>query len=164
MGPRRLPPLLRRARALGTIACCGVLGGCYVFTASASGALAPGARVRVPLTTEGAAALAPTIGASVTGVEGSLVRTSGDTLVVRADRLLTTADVDVAWTGAELTIPASWHQGVQRRALAKGRTALLLAGGAAVATAVIVVVRRAGDAEGGSPGGDPIRVDRRPRP
>lgn len=145
---------------MAPLATLALLGGCYTFAAAAPGAVPPGARVRVALTEPGAAALAPTVGASVTGVEGSLLRTGGDTLVVRADRLFTTAGVDVQWAGGELNIPGPWRGDVHRRRLAPGRTAALAAAGVALSAGLVAVVRSGGGAKGDAGGGDPIRVFR----
>lgn len=150
----------RRLAPLAPLAGLALLGGCYTFAAAAPGAVPPGARVRVALTEPGASALAPAVGASVTGVEGSLLRTGGDTVVVRADRLFTTAGVDVQWAGGALNIPGPWRRGVDRRRLAAGRTAALVAGGVALSAGLIAIVRSGGGAEGEAGGGDPIRVFR----
>ena len=154
----------RAARRLAPLGLLAALGGCYAYAAAPPGALAPGARVRVALTDEGAAALAPSVGSSVAGLEGDLVRQAGDTLVVRPDRLLTTAGVDVAFTGDALAVPAPWQRAVDRRTLSPGRTTLLVAGGVAAAVGIIALVRALGDA-GGEPGGGggPIVLSRRPR-
>ncbi|MGZ8456889.1 MAG: hypothetical protein ACXWZ4_09855 [Gemmatirosa sp.] len=149
MTPRR-----RRGVAVGALAVHTLLAGCYAHVPAAPGSVAPGARVRVALTDAGAQALASAVGTGVRGVEGRVVRLGGDTLVLSANRLLTTADVDVAWAGADLALPAAWRQGVERRRLSGGRTALLAAGSVALVAAVLALVRRSGDAQGGpGPGG-----------
>jgi hypothetical protein len=137
------------------------LGGCYRYAPVTPAALPTSARVRVGLSAEGASALEPTVGTAVSAVEGALVRQGGDTLVVRADKLLTTAGVDVAWSGGDLRLPAAWRGEVTRRRLSPGRSALLAAGGAAVSVAVIALVRSLGDSQGGpGAGGGPIQVSR----
>jgi len=150
----------RRLAPLAPLAGLALLAGCYTFAAAEPGAVPAGARVRVALTEPGAAALAPAVGASVTGVEGSLLRTGGDTVVVRADRLLTTAGVDVPWAGGALNIPGPWRRGVDRRRLAPGRTAALAAAGVALSAGLVAAVRSGGGAQVGAGGGDPIRVFR----
>jgi hypothetical protein len=155
--PRR-GSLAARLVPLGCLAV--ALGGCYTFAAASPAAVRPGARVRVALTPDGTNALDPVVGSSVSGLEGDVVRGNADTLVVRADKLLTTAGVDVAWTGRDLAIPVAWQRGVDQRRLAPGRTALLGAGGVALSAAVVVLVRRLGDSDGGPGGGDPIQVYR----
>lgn len=142
----------RRARRLAPLAGLLALGGCYTYVATPPGALPAGSRVRIALTEAGSAALQPVVGSSVTGIEGSLERRASDTVVVRPDRLLTTAGVDVAWTGGSLTVPADWQRGIDQRRLAGGRTALLVAGGVAASVGLIALIRGLGDA-GGDPGG-----------
>lgn len=143
------------------LALCLSLGGCYTFAAAAPEALPAGTRVRVSLSEDGASALEPVVGASVSGVEGEVTRVGGDTLLVRADKLLTTPGVDVAWTGRDLALPAAWRRTVGRRRLAVGRTTALAAGGVALSVAVIALVRAIGDRQGDSGiGGDPIQVFR----
>ena len=138
-----------------------LLGGCYTFVSAAPETVPAGARVRVALTEPGAAALASTVGASVRGVEGNLLRAGGDTLVVRADRLLTTAGVDVQWAGGQLNIPGPWRGGLDRRRLATGRTAALVAGGAVVSAGLVALIRGGGGGgQGDGSGGEPIRVYR----
>ena len=142
----------RRARRLAPLACLAALGGCYSYVATPPASLPAGSRVRIALTEAGSAALQPVVGSSVAGIEGSVERRGSDTLVVRADRLLTTAGVDVAWTGGSLTVPADWQRGTDRRRLARGRTSLLVAGGVAASVGLIALIRGLGDA-GGDPGG-----------
>ncbi len=151
-------------RPVAALLCAATFGGCYRYAVAAPGALPSDGHVRVALTDAGVVALAPVVGASVNGLEGSVVRQTGDTLVVRADRLLTTANVDVAWTGGDLALPAAWRESVGRRELAVGRTAAVTAGGIALVGAVIAIVRSVSD-QGGDPGGggDPIGL-RRGRP
>jgi hypothetical protein len=160
-GGRAAPvvPLLRAAASAAALAA--ALGGCYTFAPAAAGAVPSGARVRVALTESGAAALSPTVGSSVTAIEGDLLRVvGGDTVVVRADRLSTTAGVDVQWSGGDLNIPGPWRQGVDRRRLARGRTAGLVAGGVAVSAGLFALIRHNGGGQGGGGGGDPITVYR----
>jgi hypothetical protein len=148
----------RRAAVVGALATHVLLVGCYAHVPAAPASVAPGARVRVALSDEGVRALAPSVGTGVRGVEGQVVRLAGDTLVLSADRLLTTADVDVAWAGSDLALPTAWRQGVERRRLSGRRTALLAAGGAALAVALLALVRRSGDSQGapGPGGGTPF--------
>ncbi|GLC28029.1 hypothetical protein [Roseisolibacter agri] len=145
----------RRAALVGTLAAHTLLVGCYAHVPAAPGSVAPGARVRVGLTDAGVGALASSLGSSVRGLEGQVERVAGDTLVLRPDRLLTTADVDVAWSGDALALPAAWRQGVERRQLAKGRTAVLVGGGVALVVALVAVLRKAGEGAGGPGGGGP---------
>ena len=149
--------LVRLARLAGLV----VLGGCYTFASAAPGEVPPGARVRVALTDSGATALAPVVGSSVTGVEGDFLRAGGDTVVVRADRLLTTAGVDVQWAGRDLNIPGPWRRGVDRRRLDTGRTAAVVAGGVALSAGFIALIRAIdGGGQGDPGGGGPISVFR----
>lgn len=147
---------LARAPLAGLV----LLGGCYTFAPTTPGAVPAGARVRVALSEPGVAALAPTVGAAVTGVEGDLLRAAGDTVVVRADRLLTTAGVDVQWSGGALNIPGPWRRGLDRRRLAAGRTAAIVAGGVVLSAGLVALVRSGGGGQGDGSGGDPIRVYR----
>lgn len=155
----------RLAGAAALAALIGGAGGCYTFApvpTPATAAVPADAYVRVALSDAGASALQPVGGESVRAIEGPLVRQAGDTVVVRADRLLTTvAGVDVTWTRGEIAVPAPWRTTVERRHLARGRTALLVGGGVALSAGILALVRALGDAQGDAGGGPPPGLSRR---
>lgn len=159
---RRAAARARRARA----AACWTLAaaaapGCARYAPAGSATVPEGARVRVALTPAGTAALARTpVGQGVVGLEGAWAGARGDTVRVRADRLLTRAGVPVAWTGAgdgqgdrEVALAVADVQAVERRRTDPGRTALAVAGTAAAGAAFLVLIRVAGRGTGGGSSG-----------
>lgn len=116
-------------------------------------ALPAGAPVRVSLTPAGAAAVAPTVGSAVVGLEGSWLAAPGDSVRLHVSRLLTSAGVPVAWTGGAVSVARADVRAVERRAVSRGRTALLVGGAVALGAAVVQIVRHAGGANGGGGGG-----------
>lgn len=130
------------------------LGGCARYAPTTPAAVPAGARVRVALTPAGTAALAGMpAGAGVVGLEGAWAGERGDTVRVRADRLLTSAGVPVAWGGAggaEVALARSGVRAVELRAVDRRRTALAVAGGVAALAAFLVIIRRAAGGGGGS--------------
>jgi len=137
--------------------------GCYTFAPVTPASVPVGGQVRVGLTAAGAAALAPTLGTGITGVEGAVVRQAGDTLVVRPTTLEAAGGVDVVWTGSDVAIPAGWTTGVERRRVSTVRTALLVGGGVAAAAAVIGLARSGGSDKGSSGTDQPPNLSRNPR-
>jgi hypothetical protein len=130
---------------------------CARYAPAAPAAVPEGARVRVALTAAGTAALARTpLGAGVVGIEGAWAGSRGDTVRVRADRLLTSAGVPVAWTGpgGEVALLPGDVRDVERRRADRGRTAAVVAGVAAAGLAFLAVIRSTGRNGGGEgPGG-----------
>ena len=114
-----------------------------------------GARVRVLLTPEGTGALAPALGASVTGVEGEWGGGAGDSVVVRVQRLLTVPGVTIAWTGAAVGVRRGAIRSVERVTLSRPRTALVVGGGVALAAVLVELFRRGGKERGGPGDGGP---------
>jgi len=134
-----------------------LLCGCFQYLPSTPAGNPAGVEVRVGLTPAGSRELAPVIGSSVTAVEGRLVETSGDTLTLRVSRLLTAAGVPVSWSSAPVRIPGTAVASVERQALARGRTAVVVA---AVAALGVLAWRALRPARGGrvepGPGPGPI--------
>lgn len=134
--------------------------GCTRYEVAAPNVAAEGSRVRVTLTEAGTAALARSAaGAGVVAVEGALVAgptagTGGDTLRLRADRLLTGAGVPVSWNGGEVAVARADVRTLERRVGDRARTAWLVAGGVAAGAAFLAIIRNAGSAgRGGGSGG-----------
>lgn len=137
----------------------GAAAGCAHYQVAAPDAVPAGAHVRVSLTANGTAALARTpVGSAVVGVEGTWVRAGADSVRVRADRLLTSAGVPVAWSGGEIGLPRDGVSGVERRTADGARTALLVVSTAALGVLVVRAARRAGSGAsgGGSSGPTPF--------
>ena len=153
---------LRRAAALLSPALLPLLSAaaaCWTYRAAEPALVPAGARVRVTLTPEGAAALAPSLGSSVAGVEGAWAggegSGSGDSVVVRVERLLTPSGVAIAWTGAPVGMPRGAIRTVERSTISGQRTALFTAGGVAVAALLGAMFRRGGKSSGGAGEGGP---------
>ena len=80
------------------------LAACSTWRPASPGVVPTGARVRVSLTPEGAAALTPTLGASVAAVEGEWGGEGGDSVVVRFARPLE-ADCALIWPPSTIAAP-----------------------------------------------------------
>ena len=147
----------RGARRAGLLAAAALplVVGCTTYRAAPAAVLPTGARVRVALTESGATALAPTLGTSVTGVEGEWGGGAGDTVVVRVDRLLTVPGVSIAWGGTPVGIRRDAIRSLERATISRRRTALVFGGAAFAAAAVIALLRLGGGGQGGGGDGGP---------
>jgi hypothetical protein len=116
------------------------LTGCYAFIPTTSTTLAPTTPITVELTLGGTVALADVVGQNVSEVEGNVVRSSADSLVVAVENTYTTQRQKFASSGTQVTLPRSYIQVVKVRTFSRKRTVLLVAGsvaGAAVAAAAV---------------------------
>jgi hypothetical protein len=129
------------------------LAACSTYRAAVPEVVPAGARVRVQLTPEGAAALAPALGTSVSGVEGEWAGGAGDSVVVRVARLLTVPGVTMDWNGTAVGMPRGAVRSVERATVSGQRTVLLVAGGVAVVAALVAAIVHGGKAQGGQDGG-----------
>ncbi|AHG91387.1 hypothetical protein J421_3850 [Gemmatirosa kalamazoonensis] len=126
---------------------------CTAYHAVPPEHVATGARVRVTLTTDGAAALASRLGGAVTGVEGKWVGERADSIDLRVDRLLTAAGAPVDWSGGPVAIARGAVQSVEQATVSRSRTTLLVGGVAAAGAALLAIVHRGGGAKGEPTGG-----------
>ncbi|HYW49651.1 MAG TPA: hypothetical protein VE861_03545 [Gemmatimonadaceae bacterium] len=151
-GPRNIA-----ARRLvgAALACIGMVTttGCYAFIPTTSTTLAEATPVTVKLTAGGSVALQQVLGNAVNEVEGSVLRSSADSLVVAVQNTYTTARQKFATSGTTAAIPRAYIQEVQVRTFSRKRTTLMIIGGVAVAAGAAAVATSSGS--GGNGSGNP---------
>ena len=136
--------------------------GCYVFTPTTIAVLPVSTPVTVELTLGGTVALQPVLGQNVNEVEGTVLRSNADSLVVAVENTYTTTRQKFASSGTQVSLPRTFVQQVKVRRFSRKRTAIFVAGsvaGVAVAAAAI----SASGSNSGDTGGGPIPTSvRRP--
>jgi hypothetical protein len=140
---------------------------CYAYVPAATGAPAPapGADVRLQLSSDGSAVLAASLGPRVTAVDGKLSSVSSDGSMVIAPSLVQIADgARQQWTGVGLvTVPAAYVAGVQARALDRKKSTIAGVVIAASLAALAVIVKNGSGNEPTGPGpGGGLSSRRRP--
>ena len=135
-----------RIRAAAAGCAVAALAGCVTYAPTPLPATPERGVVRVMFTSEGAAALATRLGGAVTGVEGSVVRRSADTLIVDVQHLVTSADVQFAWQG-QLPIASNYVRGVESRRFSASRTALVVGGAVAIGVALVAIIKARGESQ-----------------
>ena len=133
--------------------------GCYSYVPLGDQRAGVGAEVRVHISPAGALELAREIGPRMASVDGRILEygpDSGFTLAVT--QLRSMSGEQVAWQGdVPLAIPRSAIATVERRQLARGRTAAASTGATVALAAIGVYAARRGG-KGGGTGGPPQPV------
>ncbi len=158
-GPRNIAARRLVGMALAGMAASS-LSACYAFIPNTSAVLAEATPVTVSLTLAGTVALGPTIGQGVNEVEGTVVRSSADTVVVAVENTYTTTRQKFASNGTTASIPRPFIQDVKVRTFSRKRTILTVAGGVGLAALGAAAVSAGGSSSSGSGGGggNPARV------
>lgn len=126
--------------------------GCYSYVPLAASDVAPGAPVRVNLSDAGSAAVAASVGAFATALDGPVVSLPGDSvLVVTVARLTRRDGTEETWTGEAVRIPRAGVASFEVRRLSRSRTGFLV--GATVATSIAVGAALGGGGGFGGRGG-----------
>lgn len=137
------------------------LTGCYAFIPTTSTALPAVTPVTVRLSEGGSIALQQVLGKGVNEVEGSVIRSGPDSLVVAVEHMYTTGRQKFSSTGTTAAIPRPYIDEVQVRTFSRKRTAFMVLGGiAAAAVAGATVNQGGGNAPGGGTGTTPTSVRR----
>jgi hypothetical protein len=132
--------------------------GCFNYARVPASDVRTGAEVRVELAESGAAELARLVGPRASALDGRLVSRSDTALTLSVSSITRTSGVDETWPGEEVIVPSSAVALVQTRRLARGRTALLMAGIVALGVAVAAAFSNAEDINAGGSrpsGGNP---------
>lgn len=132
------------------------LTGCYAFIPTTSATLPTRTPVTVELTMGGTVALADVVGQSVNEVEGTVVRSSADSLVVAVENTYTTQRQKFSSSGTEVSLPRAYVQVVKVRTFSRKRTVLLVAGSIAGAAVAATIGAGSGSSSGEGPGPGPI--------
>ena len=127
------------------------MNGCYAFIPTTSAALPELTPVTVHLTQTGTLALKESLGDGVNEVEGSVVRSSSDSLVIAVDKMYTMSRQSFASTGTNTAIPRPYISDVKVRTFSRKRTVFTVLGilAAAIAAAAAVSAVSSGDPGGG---------------
>jgi hypothetical protein len=154
-GPRNIAARRLIGRATVFVAAMS-LTGCYAFIPTTSATLPERTPVTVELTMGGTVALADVVGQNVNEVEGAVVRSSADSLVVAVENTYTTQRQKFASSGTQVSLPRSYIQVVKVRTFSRKRTVLLVAGSIAGAAVAATIGTAGGSTSGDGPGGGPI--------
>ncbi len=158
-GPRNIAArrLIRVAAAMLTAVW---LSGCYAFIPTTSAVIPAATPVTIRLTLEGTVALQSTIGQGVNELEGAIVRSSADTVVVAVENTYTSSRQKFSSSGTEASIPRPFIQDVKVRTFSRKRTILTIAGGVGLAAVGAAAVAAGGSSSSGDGGGGviPTRV------
>jgi len=146
--------MMRYPAALGL----GLLAACYSYSTPGpvdSATPAPGARIEVSLTQQGATTLGAELGPSVQTVEGDLLEASPAGFALAVWEVEDTRRVRSDWKGERVTIPRDAVARVRTRRFSPGATGLLgglLAGGV---FAAYEAFKGTGGSVGAGPGSGP---------
>lgn len=147
----------------GTLIFANMLGvtGCYAFIPTTNTALAPVTPVTVRLTEGGSVALQQVLGKGVNEVEGTVIRSSADSLVIAVENMYTSGHQKFSSSGTTASIPRPYIDEVQVRTFSRKRTTFMVLGGiAAAVVAGATVSQGGGNAPGGNGGTTPTSVRR----
>jgi hypothetical protein len=128
-----------------------LLAGCYSTVPVDLSKHAVGRRVAVELTSAGARAVAPTLGAGVVGLEGRITRAGADSLELSLERVTLSAGGGAPWQGQRVAVARAIVARVGERRLDRRRS-WAVAGGALLA-AVAAGIGFGSGGTGSVPGG-----------
>lgn len=149
-GPRNIAARRVIGVAL-SLACLVSMNGCYAFIPTTTAALPETTPVSVRLTLGGTVAMKETLGDGVNELDGTVLRSSTDSLVLAVDKMYTLAHQAFASSGTTAAIPRPYISDVKVRTFSRKRTVLTLLGAlaAAIAAAAAVSAVSSGDPGGG---------------
>ena len=138
------------------------LTGCYAFIPTTDTSLVQTTPVTVRLTAAGAVALQPVLGSAVSEVEGTVLRSSTDSLVVAVENMYTSTRQKFSSSGTTAAIPRSLIDRVQVRTFSRKRTILMVVGSAVVGAVAAASVNSGGGSGNGDPPPPPATSSRKP--
>ena len=109
------------------------MNACYAFIPTTSTTLAVTTPVTVKLTLAGTVALQPVLGQGVNELEGTVLRSSSDTLVVAIEKMYTLGRQAFGSSGTTAALPRPYIEQVQVRTFSRKRTTFAIIGGVVVA-------------------------------
>jgi hypothetical protein len=109
--------------------------GCYEYHATSVSSVKPGQSVHLVLNQEGAASLTSSIGPNAASLDGKIIRTSPNEVVLAVTQIVRTAGPEEFMKDEPLSIPATGATSVTVRSLDKPRTVLAIG---AILTGVIL--------------------------
>jgi hypothetical protein len=129
--------------------------GCYAFVPTTTAALPEATPVTVKLSDIGTVSMRSALGAGVNEVEGAIVRSNADTIVVTVDKMYATGRQAFSSSGTTTSIPRAYVEEVQVRTFSKRRTVWTVIGAVALAVGAAASVGLA--AGGTGPGGGTVQ-------
>ncbi len=109
------------------------MNGCYAFIPTTNTALTERTPVTVRLTLGGTVALQPSLGQGVSELEGTVLRSSNDSLVIAVEDMYTVGRQKFESSGTTASIPRSYIEDVKVRTFSRKRTTFTILGALAVA-------------------------------
>jgi hypothetical protein len=150
--PRPVRPL-----ALGALGALALTAACYRAVPVDPAPLPPGADVRLYLTGDGTAQLAPRLGPQTVAVDGRVDSVGAGGVTVVVSRTTKQFGDKVAWVGERVTIPTGVIARAEHRVLDRRRTltAAATAAGVALAAVVALIATHGNGAGSQNPGDGP---------
>ncbi len=135
-----------------------VLAGCYAYTPLATLSPAPATYVSLQLTDQGRVGAGPTLGYGLDRIEGTLVRATDSSYVVRVAGVTDVRGARSKWSGEEVSVQRAWVGNAGERRFSRSRT-YLTAGALGAGIAAFIATRTLGRGggilqTGGGGGGD----------
>lgn len=149
------PRSIAARRSIGVALCLSMLqsmNGCYAFIPTTTTALPEQTPVTVRLTLGGTVALQPVLGQGVNELEGTVVRSTADSLVIAVQDMYTLSRQTFASSGTTSAIPRPYIESVKVRTFSRKRTVLTVLGTLALAIAAAATVKAVASGDPGSTG------------
>jgi hypothetical protein len=132
------------------------LSACYAYIPTREVTLAEQTPVTVRLTLGGTVALQSTLGGGVTELDGTVQRSTADSLILSVEKMYTSGRQEFGSTGTTAALPRGYVDQVLVRTFSRKRTGLTLLGGLALAIAAGSAVNAGGGSAPG-PGPGPVQ-------
>lgn len=132
------PQNIAARRSIGVTVCFSLLlsmNGCYAFIPTTNTALPEQTQVTVRLTLGGTVALQPTLGQGVNELDGTVVHSTPDSLVLAVQTMYTMARQTFESSGTTTAIPRPYIESVKVRTFSRKRTVFTVLGALALAIA-----------------------------
>ncbi|MBC7843986.1 MAG: hypothetical protein H7099_16815 [Gemmatimonadaceae bacterium] len=131
------------------------VNGCYAFIPTTNPALPERTPVSVHLTLAGTVAMQSTLGAGVNEVDGTVLRSRADSLVLAVENMYTTGRQKFESSGTTAAIPRPYIEDVKVRTFSRKRTTLTIIG--ALVLAIVGAAGVSAASGSGNPGGGVIQ-------
>ena len=155
-GPRSIAARRSIAGALAALTLLTSVSGCYAYIPTTSTTLAETTPVTVRLTLPGTVALASTLGQGVNELDGTVLRSTADSLVLAVEKMYTVGRQEFGSSGTTAALPRGYITDVKVRTFSRKRTTLTILGSIGLAAAVGGAAVTVGKSSGDGPGGGVI--------
>ncbi len=116
------------------------MNACYAFVPTTSTSLAATTPVTIKLTLPGTVALQQVLGQGVNELDGTVLRSTNDTLVVAIDKMYTIGRQAFGSSGTTASLARPYIEEVQVRTFSRKRTVLTIIGGVVVGVAAAATI------------------------